>query len=404
MSELVRLKRRPSRDGKKFVYRLEYSDEEGKRRRISLGHADKRKAERQRAQKERELKMGIVNPTSMKLSEFVKDSLIRTGGQIRESTREEYESAAKDFIGVIGDIDYQKVTLRHGEEYRQSCLDNGNSPATVAKKIRHLKRFFQLALNRKQLDENPLKQVKPPKSPSKKIDIYTPDECLSILKAARDFQAENSVNWELIILAALTTGMRRAELLNATWRDVKFDDMIIEVNPKENGNETWLWYVKDTDRRVLPLTEQVTAMLASHQSQQPEGYPYVFVPPYRYDHIQRLRQQGKWTLSDARLKVINNFGRKFGKILTKANVRKLKFHDFRNTALSNWFAQGMKEYEVMRLAGHSDFSTTHKFYLAVADDLVDRARQATDIALGKSLAHIWHACPLASDIQKSSQM
>ena len=42
-----------------------------------------------------------------------------------------------------------------------------------------------------------------------------------------------------------------------------------------------------------------------------------------------------------------------------------------------WFANGMSEYEVMRLAGHSDFSTTHKFYLAVADDLVDRARAAT---------------------------
>lgn len=127
-------------------------------------------------------------------------------------------------------------------------------------------------------------------------------------------------------------------------------------------------------------------MLADHQSRQPEGYPYVFVPPYRYDRIQNLRKQGKWTLSDARLKVINNFGRKFRKILGHANVRNLKFHDFRNTALSNWFAQGLKEYEVMRLAGHSSFSTTHKFYLAVADDLVDRAREATTKALRKNLA------------------
>ena len=45
MAELVRLKTRPSRDGKTFKYRLDYIDEKGKRRRISLGHADKRKAE-----------------------------------------------------------------------------------------------------------------------------------------------------------------------------------------------------------------------------------------------------------------------------------------------------------------------------------------------------------------------
>lgn len=400
MSELVRLRIRPSRDGKRFTYFLDYKDEDGRRKRISLAHADKRKAQRQKVQKERELRMGVMAPESMKLSCFATGSLARTGSQIRQSTQAEYASAMRDFISVIGDIDYQMVTLRHGEQYRQECLDRGNSPATAAKKLRHLKRFFQLALDRKQLDEHPLKQVKLPRSPNKKIDTYTPDECLRILRVARDCQTENTVNWELLILVALATGMRRAELLNATWRDVNFDEMTIEVNPKQESDETWLWYVKDTDRRFLPLTEQITVMLADHQTRQPEGYPYVFVPPHRYDHIQGLRQQGKWTLSDARLKVINNFGLRFGKILIKANVRKLRFHDFRNTALSNWFAQGMKEYEVMKLAGHSSFSTTHKFYLAVADDLVDRARQAMDKALRNNLAHIWHAPSLVGDIRK----
>jgi hypothetical protein len=30
----------------------------------------------------------------------------------------------------------------------------------------------------------------------------------------------------------------------------------------------------------------------------------------------------------------------------------------------------------MQLAGHSEFSTTHRFYLAVRSDLIDRARAA----------------------------
>jgi hypothetical protein len=37
----------------------------------------------------------------------------------------------------------------------------------------------------------------------------------------------------------------------------------------------------------------------------------------------------------------------------------------------------MSEYDVMTLAGHSDSSTTHGFYLAVNPNLVDRARKAT---------------------------
>ena len=52
------------------------------------------------------------------------------------------------------------------------------------------------------------------------------------------------------------------------------------------------------------------------------------------------------------------------------------FHDIRKTAITNWFRQGLSEYDVMTLAGHSDFATTHRFYLAVADDLVARAREA----------------------------
>jgi len=75
--------------------------------------------------------------------------------------------------------------------------------------------------------------------------------------------------------------------------------------------------------------------------------------------------------------VANNFSSKFRLILQRAHVRDGKFHDIRNTALSNWFANGLSEYDVMTLAGHASFSTTHRFYLAVASDLVDRARQAT---------------------------
>lgn len=402
MNELVKLRTRTSRDGRTFKYLLDYVDEDGKRHRPSLGHADRRKAERQRAQRERELRMGIVAPESMKLSDFVKDSLMRTGNQIRGSTCEEYAQAARDFIGVIGDIDYRRVVLRHGEEYRQHCLDRGNTPGTVAKKLRGLKRLFQLGVNRKQLDENVLRQVELPRSAKKRIEVYTDEECQRVLRSARVCRTENSVDWELLILLALSTGMRRAEMLNLTWRDVNFDAMTIEVNPKEDTEETWTWYIKDTDRRTLPLTDEVTQLLVDHQSRQPEGHPYVFVPPARYDYIQHeLRAKGKWTYSDSRLKVISNFGRQFGKILRRASVRKLKFHDFRNTALSNWFAGGMKEYDVMNLAGHSSFSTTHKFYLAVADDLVDRARQVTAKILGKNLARTWHAPPQVSDTEKA---
>ncbi len=42
-----------------------------------------------------------------------------------------------------------------------------------------------------------------------------------------------------------------------------------------------------------------------------------------------------------------------------------------------WFANGMSEHDVMVLAGHASFATTHEFYLAVADDLISRAKVPT---------------------------
>jgi integrase len=118
----------------------------------------------------------------------------------------------------------------------------------------------------------------------------------------------------------------------------------------------------------------------------PEKYPYVFVPTARYDYIQNvIRPKGKWTLTDAKLKVVNNFRRQFNTILKKAGVKKGTFHDIRRTAISMWLANGMSEHDVMVLAGHTSFATNHEFYLAVADDLLHRARLATAEGLRQKL-------------------
>ncbi len=136
------------------------------------------------------------------------------------------------------------------------------------------------------------------------------------------------------------------------------------------------------------MTDEVVQMLVDHHTMQPEGYPYVFVPTARYDHIQNvLRPKSKWTLEDARLKVVNNFKRSLDKILRKAGVKTGTFHDIRRTVISMWFANGMTEHDVMVLAGHSSFATTQEFYLAVADDMVDRARVATVQGLRQKMVH-----------------
>ena len=153
------------------------------------------------------------------------------------------------YIKKIGNIDYKKVTLEHGEIHRQLCLDNGNAPATIAKKLKHLKRLFQLAVNRKQLDENPLRHIDMPKSRKKKIRIYTEAECQRIIKIARQYcqmwSLQYAPQWDLMIIVALTTAMRRSELLNCTWSNIDFEQQVINIAPKINSECTWRWDIKD---------------------------------------------------------------------------------------------------------------------------------------------------------------
>jgi integrase len=350
-------------------------DLEGRRRSESLHHSDRRKAEKQRTKKEKQLRMGFCAPGSIRLKEFMEDSLRRTGDQIRSSTREEYQSAMNDFIKVVGNMDFQTVTLKHGEYYRQACLDRGNSPATVAKKLTEIKGFFQLAVTRRQLDENPFQYLKAPKCPENKIHVYKEHECERMMKEASDLVKEvnpkTRLQWDLMILFALVTGLRRGEILNCVWGDIDLGEQVVNVEPKKNTKTTWEWKIKDSERRTLPLTDELTHWLLYYQDKQPIGYPYVFVPPSRYDYIQNeLRAKGKWKFSDSRLKVINNFRRDFEIIKNRARVKEGNFHDLRKTAICDWLAQGMSEYDVMKLAGHSDFRTTHEYYLVVKEDLI----------------------------------
>ena len=354
----------------------DFIDLAGKRRQLSLGHCDRRKAEMQQREKEANLRAGIVEPESMKLSRLSADYQARTRGQIRQSSLREADIAMRELVTIVGDIDCRNVAYKHGERFLQACLDKGNAVATGNKKVRTLKRIFEVAVLRGLLETNPWRRLRGGKVPQQEIHVYTEDECHRLIKAAREFNDPDGVNWQLLIALALSTGARRGELLNLVWPDVDFERQVVKIAPKPDGDRTWLWFIKDAERRTLPLTDEVLAMLLEQHERQPEGSVYVLVPYDRYRFIQQRRKEGRWSEEDGRCP-LDNFTRRFGQILRRAAIERGTFHDLRRTCLSCWLSSGLTEYDVMKLAGHSDFGTTNKFYLQVRHDLVERAREAS---------------------------
>lgn len=193
--------------------------------------------------------MNIAEPISMRLADFFEDSLVRTKGQVRTTTLRETARSMRDFTDCTGDIDVQEVRYEHGERFIQYCLDQSVSAATVTKKVKHLKRVFQLAEDRGQLDQHPLRRLRPAKVSRRKIRVHTDHECHSLCKAARQYEEKGSpIKWELLIRMGLGTGMRRGELLNTTWRDIDFARMTVDVAPKKDSQDNWEWHIKDTER------------------------------------------------------------------------------------------------------------------------------------------------------------
>jgi len=130
--------------------------------------------------------MGITESPSLKLSDFVTDSLEQTRDQIRESTREECRCTIRNFVRVVGDKDLQRVSLQDGEHYRQVCLDEGNCPATVVKKLKEIRCLLQTAVKRRQLDEDPPAHIQMPRYSVKDVHIFSDTECDRIIRAAQD--------------------------------------------------------------------------------------------------------------------------------------------------------------------------------------------------------------------------
>jgi len=347
--------------------------------------------------------VNVAGPISMRLTAFFQDSLRRTKGQVRATTLEDTARAMRDFVECVGDIDVQDVRYEHGERFIQYCLTQNLTAGTTTKKVKQLKRVFQLAEDRGQLDRHPLRRVKPPKAPKRKIHVLTEDECHNLCKAARQHEEKGSpVRWALLIRMALGTGMRRGELMNATWRDIDFANMTIDVSPKKDRESTWEWHIKDTERRTLPLTTEVLKLLVEHQMSQPEGNPYIFVPTARYERIQELRRSRQWTVAKGR-SPLSKFCDHFNKIRRLAGIETGTFHDLRRTCLSNWVAQGLSLHEVKELAGHASIETTERFYLAVRKDVVDRARAASEASRkGQFVARLLRAPSELQTLEKST--
>jgi integrase len=163
---------------------------------------------------------------------------------------------------------------------------------------------------------------------------------------------------------AYGSGLRRGEILNLTWADIDFANQSIHITSKKAMAGILEWEPKDHENRVALMSDETASLLADIQIQSIEGHAYIVISPQRFAWIMQHRKTDKPACA---LQTANNLVRDFNAIRRHAGVKKCTLHDLRRSAITNW-AQKLPIQVVQQLAGHSDISTTRKYYLSIRSE------------------------------------
>ncbi len=135
-----------------------------------------------------------------------------------------------------------------------------------------------------------------------------------------------------IVLMALSTGMRKGEIVGLKWQDIDLDGERLVLHKTKNG-----------DRRVVPLKGPILTLLKSLAAQNKYVTTEQFVFPGRR--------------SDEPI----DFRTSWNRAVQNAQLNDFRFHDLRHSAISYLGGLGYPLHMIGRIVGHRELSTTHRY-------------------------------------------
>jgi integrase len=213
------------------------------------------------------------------------------------------------------------------EKYKLKRLNEGKMPATVNRELSVLKRAFNVAISWSMTDENPVQRVKFLRQPEPRERILTKDEEMRLFEACTE-------HLRPIVLTALRTGMRKAEIANLQWSQVDLKNGELEVIKTKSGK-----------KRIIPINEDLYQMLRLLREKK-DNSEFVF---------QYVDQK------TGKRKHLRFFRRSFENACRRANIKGFTFHDLRHTFASRLVRSGVDLITIKDLLGHYSVKTTERY-------------------------------------------
>ena len=201
---------------------------------------------------------------------------------------------------------------------------------------------------------NPAIGCKLPPKKAKEMQVLTPPEITRFL-----IQAREEGYYELFLLE-LTTGMRRGEILALKWRDLNLKTGELHVS-RQVLNSTPK--TKSSNRMIL-LPPEMLELLAELKTR--TDSEWIFPSPL--DLSQPRHPSAVY--------------HRFQKILTRANCKRVRFHDLRHTFATMALENGMDIKTLSAMIGHVSAETTLNIYSHITDTMQQQAAMHIDRKIG----------------------
>lgn len=295
-------------------------------------------------------------------------------GTVRISTFERHEQIIRAHLApALGRVKLKTVTPAHVRSLHREKLDTGLSPATVRKIHSTLHKALSQAVSDGLIPRNAA-DVKAPRPAPDEMRPLSEAEARELLDAAR----ESGDRFEPLYVLAITTGLRRGELLGLRWDDADLERGTLRVGRalvREGGRHTLGETKTKRGRRRVNLTPRTVTALKAHRKRQLEER--VKLAGLYEDHGLIFAATAGTPLNPENL-----VKRSFKPLLKKAGLPEIRFHDLRHTCATLLLGRGVHPKLVQELLGHATIAMTLDTYSHYLPSMGDQASGAMGDAFG----------------------
>lgn len=160
-----------------------------------------------------------------------------------------------------------------------------------------------------------------------------------------------------IIVLALSTGMRRGEIMNLRWENIDFPNNVIILQDTKNGEPRNVPLVGHAFKTIMQFRDsQIVDNLSELV------FPAPTNPKKSYDF------QSAWNAA-----------------IKRANIKNFRCHDLRHSAASLHAANGKNLHEIGKLLGHASLQTTARYAHLTHLHITEMIEELDHITFGEHL-------------------